>query len=88
MKNLCYAIIGLARFLECSSEDLIDPDEAVAAMEEMAATLQAATLPERRAFVAACQSEADRLRAVGALHAGTFVADLPATMGLSIGPGH
>ena len=86
MNNLCYAIIGAACVLEQSSEALVDPDAAIAALEEMAAALQAATLPEKAAFITTCQSEAIRLRAAGALQSSTFVAELPSTMGLSMVP--
>lgn len=86
MKSPCYAIIGAACFLEQSSEALVDPDAAIAALEEMAVALRAATLPEMAAFIATCQSEAIRLRVAGDVHSSTFVADLPSTMGLSVVP--
>lgn len=83
MKNLCSAIIDAARFLELSGDDVIDPDAAVVALEDMGATLQSATQAERQAFISACQSEATRLKMAGDSQAGEFVGGLPSAMGLS-----
>ena len=86
MNNLCLVIIGTARFLELSSDEVIDPDAAVAAMEDMSAILQTATLPEKQAFITACQTEAIRLQAVGDLQLSKFVGELPTAMALSAEP--
>lgn len=59
MKSPC-AIIGAACFLEQSSEALVAPDAAIAALEEMAVALQAATF--EGCIHHPCQSEAIRLR--------------------------
>jgi len=84
VKNLCTALINAARFLELSSGNVVDPDSAVAAMEDMSAALQSATLPERLAFITSCEAEAVRLRSAGELESSRFVAELPAALGLSV----
>jgi len=61
MKNLCRAIIWNACFLEMSGDDIVDPDSAVKALEDMAVIMQAATEEEKRAFIDTCNAEAERL---------------------------
>jgi hypothetical protein len=61
MKSLCQAIIWTACFLEFSEDNVIDPDSAIKALEDIEATLQAATREEKEAFASACNEEADRL---------------------------
>jgi hypothetical protein len=85
MKSLCRAIIWSACFLEMSEDDIVDPDAAVKALEDMASTLQAATKEEKAAFVSACTEEADRLvKDAGQGYAKTaeFVRGLPSALGL------
>jgi hypothetical protein len=61
MKNLCQAIIWSACFLELSTDDVVDPDSAVKALEDIASALQAATEEEKQAFRRECSEEASRL---------------------------
>jgi hypothetical protein len=62
MKTLAEAVLNLAAFLELSGDDVVDPDSAVAAMEDMAATLQRCTPEELNALrtVAKDLTEQDR----------------------------
>ena len=82
MKSLCQAIIWSACFLELS-EDAVDPDAAVKALEDIASALQSATDDEKRAFTAECAAEADRLQDQ-AVYAATadFIRNLPSAFGL------
>jgi hypothetical protein len=61
MKNLCQAIIWSACFLELSPDDIVDPDSAVKALEDIATALLAATEEEKQAFRQTCAEEAARL---------------------------
>jgi hypothetical protein len=83
MKNLCRAIIWSAYFLEMSGDDIIDPDSAVKALEDIASTLQEATEEERQTFAAVCAEEAANLQK-DPTYARTadFVRGLPAALGL------
>ena len=82
MKNLCQAIIWAACFLELSDDDVVDPDSAVEASEEMATVLLRATDEEKQAFVAACAEEAAELRErPGYERTAEFVRGLPAALG-------
>jgi hypothetical protein len=68
-----------------SEDDIVDPDSAVKALESMAATMQAATQDEKRAFIAACAEEAERLERgeiPGYAKTATFIRSLPEAMGL------
>ena len=83
MKHLCQAIIWSACFLELSEDDVIDPDAAVKALEDIAAALQSATDEEKRAFIAECAAEAGRLQAKPEYAAtADFVRNLPSYAGL------
>lgn len=46
MKTLAKAVIGAAAFLELSSDDSVNPDYAVRALEDISATLQSASPDE------------------------------------------
>ena len=48
-------MIGAAAFLELSSDDTVNPDDAVKALEDIAATLQSASPDEVTAIRAALQ---------------------------------
>jgi hypothetical protein len=61
MKNLCQAIIWSVCFLELSADDVVDPDSAVKALEDIASALRAATEEEKEAFRRECSEEALRL---------------------------
>jgi hypothetical protein len=66
-----------------SDDDIIDPDSAVKALEDIASTLQEATEEERRVFAEACAEEAAKLqKEPGSAGAADFVRDLPAALGL------
>jgi hypothetical protein len=55
MKTLAKATIGAAAFLALSSEDSLNPDDAVRALEDISATLQSASPDEVAAIRAALQ---------------------------------
>jgi hypothetical protein len=85
MKSLCRAIIWSACFLELSEDDIVDPDSAVKALEDIASALQDATKEEKAALVLACVEEADRLvkeAGPGYTKAAEFVRSLPGALGL------
>jgi hypothetical protein len=84
MKNLCRAIIWSACFLELSPDDIIDPDSAVKALEDIATALQAATEEEKEAFREECSKEASRLEKAGPSYAKTaeFIRNLPEANGM------
>ena len=83
MKNLCQAIIWSACFLEQSPDDIVDPDSAVKALEDIASALQAATEEEKEAFRRECSEEASRLEK-NPTYAKTaeFVRRLPESVGI------
>lgn len=85
MKNLCRAIICSACFFELSEGDVVDPDSAVRALEDIAGSLREATTEERAAFAAACAEEAARLEheAGGSYEKVVqFIRELPRSLGL------
>lgn len=85
MQHLCRALIWSACFFELSDEETIPLDVAVRQLEDIASHLQEATPGEKTAFVAACQSEANRLRAEGSPEysaARSVIESLPDTLGL------
>jgi hypothetical protein len=85
MKNLCQAIIWSACFLELSPDDIIDPDSAVKALEDIASALQAATEEEKEAFRQACFEEALLLeKDAGPKYAtrAEFIRSLPESSGI------
>ena len=57
MKALAKAILNMAAFLELSSDDVVDPDSAVNALEQLAADLQDATAGEIEYLKAAIRQE-------------------------------
>ncbi|WP_321784410.1 hypothetical protein [Paraburkholderia sp. J94] len=67
----------MAIFLEFSGEDVMNPDAAVEAMEQIADVLRAMSDAEK-ASVAACMSNL----ASSYGERGDFVADLPANLGI------
>jgi len=85
MKNLCRAIIGSACFLELSQDDIVDPDAAVKALEDIASALQGATQAEKEAFRHACSEEALRLEkdaGPGYARTAEFIRSLPESVGI------
>ena len=82
MKNLCDAIVNVACFLELSADNVVDPDAAAAALEEVSATLQSATEAEKDAFISACEEEAALLRSTDNSQRSEFISGLPTAMGL------
>lgn len=83
MKHLCRAIIWNACFLELSGDDVIDPDSAVKALEDIAAALQEATEEEKAAFIESCSDEAEQLRTASSQSkTADFIASLPSAIGL------
>jgi len=55
MITLAKALIQAAAFIELSSDDTVNPDDAVRALEDIAATLQSASRDEVAAIRAAVQ---------------------------------
>jgi hypothetical protein len=55
MKTIAKAMIGAAAFLELSSDDTVNPDDAVRALEDISGTLQSASPDEVAAIRAALQ---------------------------------
>lgn len=83
MKNLCRAIIWSACFLELSPDDIVDPDSAVKALEDIASSLQAATEDEKKAFRCECSEEASRLEKDPAYaKTAEFIRSLPESVGI------
>ncbi len=50
MKTLAKALIGAAAFLELAGDDIVDPDNAIKALEDIAFNLRSAT-PEELAAI-------------------------------------
>jgi hypothetical protein len=87
MKNLCQAIIWSACFLELSPDDIVDPDSAVKALEDISTALQAATEQEQEAFRHTCSEEALRLeKDAGPGNAKTAVYPKPAGISRNMKP--
>jgi len=84
MKSLCRAIIWSACFLELSSDDIVNPDSAVKALEDIGSALQDATEEEKEAFRRACSEEAFSLEKAGSGYAKTaeFIRGLPESVGI------
>ena len=57
MKALAKAILNLSSFIELSSDDVIDPDSAVKALEQLASDLSEATPGEVEYLKAAIRQE-------------------------------
>ena len=60
MEHIVRALLDAAAFLEFSPDDIVDPDAAVKAMEDIAASLREATPDEVAAIARVCESEATR----------------------------
>ena len=85
MENLCRVIIWSASFLEHSGDDIIDPDSAVKALEDMAFQIQRASDEEKTAFIETCQTEAARLeqeQTPGFSGTADYIRGLPESMGI------
>ena len=80
-QKLVKAIANLALFLEFSSDEIIDPDAATEAMEQLSSTLQAMSLGDQLEF-------ADIARRLALDCTNTqeraFLTELPAALGLPI----
>ena len=69
--------------MEMSDDDIIDPDSAVKALEDIALTLQQATDEEKQMFAEVCAEEAADLQTEpGYARTADFVRGLPAALGL------
>lgn len=66
MKHLAKAMVDALAFLELSGDDVIDPDNAVQAMEMLAATLRDCSPDERKALSEAGAAELTDQIAAGA----------------------
>jgi hypothetical protein len=83
MKTLCRAIIWIACFLEMSEDEVVDPDSAVKALEDLASVLQQATEGEKRTFAEVCAEESAKLqKEPGYAQMAEFVRGLPAVLGI------
>lgn len=76
--HIVKVLVEVALFLELSDDKTIDPDSAVAAMEQMAANLQALDAASQRALALAMQS-----LAAGYPPNEQFVRDLPEALGIA-----
>ena len=84
MRNLCRAIIWSACFLELSDDEVVDPDSAIKALEDIATALVEATDEEKQAFAEACSEEAADLEGKpGYVGTAAFIRKLPVALGLS-----
>jgi len=63
MKSLAQALVEAVAFLELSSDQVVDPDLAVQAMESISHSLQSASERERQAVLDYCHSQAEKLAA-------------------------
>lgn len=77
-RHIVKALVEVALFLELSDDETIDPDSAVAAMEQMAANLQALDAPSRRALALEMRSLADSYPT-----SEQFVRNLPDALGIA-----
>jgi hypothetical protein len=78
-RPIAQAIVEIAVFLEFSGSDIIDPDAAVQALEQLAGTLQMVDHPSRRAL-------SDQFKAIALEYTGErakFVESLGDALGLS-----
>ena len=66
MKHLAKAVVDAFAFLELSGDDVVDPDNAVQAMEMLAATLRGCNPKERQALSEAASAELARQIAAAA----------------------
>jgi hypothetical protein len=85
MKSLCRALIWNACFLELSGDDILNPDSAVKALEDMAFALQEGTDVEKAAFIEACRDEAAKLASSPEYSkTAEFIASLPVSVGIIV----
>lgn len=77
-RHIVKALVEVALFLEMSDEKAIDPDSALAAMEQMAANLQALDAETKRTLALGMQSLASDYSP----HE-QFVHDLPEALGIA-----
>lgn len=77
-RQIVKALVEVALFFQLSDDQTVDPDGAVAAMEQMAANLQAMGSVSKRAVTSEMQS----LAADYSPHE-QFVRDLPETLGIA-----
>ncbi|WP_228324509.1 hypothetical protein [Xanthomonas dyei] len=78
MENLCKSLIAAFVFLEFSGDDVVDPDSAIGAMEEMTAQLQSSSAEEKDALIRTCAQEAAAIRSASRNEQlAQFIAELP-----------
>jgi len=77
-RHIVKALVDVALFLETSDEKAIDPDCAVAAMEQMAANLQALDAESKRTLAAGMQSLSSDYSPNE-----QFIYDLPEALGIA-----
>jgi hypothetical protein len=66
MNHLAKAVVDAFAFLELSDDDVVDPDNAVEAMEMLTAELRECSPAERQALAEAAKAELTAQRAAGA----------------------
>ncbi|HAL70439.1 MAG TPA: hypothetical protein DCP71_01535 [Verrucomicrobiales bacterium] len=84
MKALTTAIIHLATFIELSGDDVIDPDSAVSALEQLGADLKEASVGEIEFLKAAIRDEIGKMpenRTPADQMRGNFLLDFLETLG-------
>ena len=77
------AIVESAAFLALSGDDVINPDVAVAQLEQLAAILKTLTPSEREEFIAYVQNLASSERRSGNAKRADFLSSLPSDLGLT-----
>jgi hypothetical protein len=65
MKQLARALVNAAAFLELSEDDVVDPDSAVKAMEEIAYDLSTLSAAEYATLEEVCSDLANEARSIG-----------------------
>ena len=78
-KQLARALVDLALFMEMSGDDVVDPDAAVSALEQLAYNLQLTSIEVRRELAAHFASLAPEYP-----RHEEFVRGLPETLGLGL----
>ena len=65
MRHVARALVSTAAFLELSGDDVLDPDSAVKAMEQIAHDLSALDTAEYSVLAGVCSELADEARSAG-----------------------
>jgi hypothetical protein len=63
MNSLAHALVESAAFIELSSDEVIDPDAAVRALESIVSALSEASEEEKKAVITYCSEQAAAIAA-------------------------